>query len=52
VINEIIVGRKFMFKPKGVIPALVTTLDKDGRLMEQALRNVIDYTILVGFSAC
>ncbi len=37
-----------MFKPKGVIPALVTPLDKDGRLMEQALKNVIDYTIAGG----
>ncbi|MFF2446454.1 4-hydroxy-tetrahydrodipicolinate synthase [Neobacillus sp. NPDC058068] len=34
-----------MFKPKGVIPALVTPLDKDGKLMEDALRKVIDYTI-------
>ncbi|MCL6573998.1 MAG: dihydrodipicolinate synthase family protein, partial [Bacillus sp. (in: Bacteria)] len=37
-----------MFKPKGVIPALVTPLDKEGRIMEQALKNVIDYTIAGG----
>lgn len=37
-----------MFKPKGVIPALVTPLDKDGKLMEDALRKVIDYTIAGG----
>jgi len=37
-----------MFKPNGVIPALVTPLDKSGNLMEDALRKVIDYTILGG----
>lgn len=37
-----------MFKPKGVIPALVTPLDKNGNLMEDALRKVIDYTIAGG----
>lgn len=37
-----------MFKPYGVIPALVTPLDEDGNLMEQALRDVIDYTIAGG----
>lgn len=37
-----------MFKPKGVIPALVTPLDKSGNLMEDALRKVIDYTISGG----
>lgn len=37
-----------MFKPKGVIPALVTPLDRDGKLMEDALRKVIDYTIAGG----
>ena len=34
-----------MFKPYGVIPALVTPLDEQGNLMEDALRRVIDYTI-------
>lgn len=34
-----------MFTPQGVIPALVTPLDQDGELMEEALRNVIDFTI-------
>ena len=37
-----------MFKPNGVIPALVTPLDKSGNLMEDALRKVIDYTISGG----
>ncbi|WP_066052191.1 4-hydroxy-tetrahydrodipicolinate synthase [Robertmurraya korlensis] len=37
-----------MFKPTGVIPALVTPLDRNGNLMEAALRNVIDYTIAGG----
>jgi 4-hydroxy-tetrahydrodipicolinate synthase len=34
-----------MFKPFGIIPALVTPLDVNGNLMEDALREVIDYTI-------
>ncbi len=37
-----------MFKPYGVIPALVTPLDEQGNLMEEALRQVIDYTIAGG----
>jgi 4-hydroxy-tetrahydrodipicolinate synthase len=37
-----------MFKPYGVIPALVTPLDQQGNLMEDALRKVIDYTIAGG----
>lgn len=37
-----------MFKPYGVIPALVTPLDEHGNLMEKALRQVIDYTIAGG----
>ncbi len=37
-----------MFKPYGVIPALVTPLDEQGNLMEEALRRVIDYTIAGG----
>ncbi|MFJ5762329.1 4-hydroxy-tetrahydrodipicolinate synthase [Neobacillus sp. NPDC093182] len=37
-----------MFKPNGVIPALVTPLDRNGNLMEDALRKVIDYTIAGG----
>jgi len=37
-----------LFKPKGVIPALVTPLDKNGNLMEGALKRVIDYTIAGG----
>lgn len=34
-----------MFQPKGVIPALVTPMDKNGNLLEDGLREVIDYTI-------
>jgi 4-hydroxy-tetrahydrodipicolinate synthase len=37
-----------MFTPRGVIPALVTPLDADGELMEDALRTVIDFTIAGG----
>jgi 4-hydroxy-tetrahydrodipicolinate synthase len=37
-----------MFKPTGVIPALVTPLDRNGHLMEESLRKVIDYTIAGG----
>lgn len=33
------------FKPQGIIPALVTPLDQDGELLEQGLRDVLDYTI-------
>lgn len=34
-----------MLTPHGVIPALVTPLTRDGDLLEQGLRDVIDYTI-------
>lgn len=37
-----------MFKPYGIIPALVTPLDERGQLKEDALRKVIDYTIAGG----
>ncbi len=33
------------FKPEGIVPALVTPLDKEGNLFEQGLRDVLDYTI-------
>ena len=36
------------FHPRGVIPALVTPLTEDGELMEQGLRDVLDYTIAGG----
>lgn len=36
------------FQPKGIIPALVTPLDKYGNLMEDALRKVINYTLDAG----
>ena len=34
-----------MFQPKGVIPALVTPMDRNGNILESGLRQVIDYTI-------
>lgn len=37
-----------MFKPNGIIPALVTPLDEQGNLMEGALKKVIDYTLEAG----
>ncbi|MBS5748931.1 MULTISPECIES: 4-hydroxy-tetrahydrodipicolinate synthase [Actinotignum] len=36
------------FHAEGVIPALVTPLDREGNLLEQGLRDVIDYTITNG----
>lgn len=33
------------FKPEGIVPALVTPLDKEGNLFEQGLRDVLDFTI-------
>jgi 4-hydroxy-tetrahydrodipicolinate synthase len=38
-------GGILLFQPKGIIPALVTPLDKNGNLLEDGLRKVIDYTI-------
>ncbi len=37
-----------MFEPHGVIPALVTPLDQNGKLKEDALKKVIDYTLAGG----
>jgi len=37
-----------MFKPSGIIPALVTPLDEQGNLMENSLRKIIDYTLEAG----
>ena len=37
-----------MFTPRGVIPALVTPLTREGDLLEQGLRDVIDFTIAAG----
>ncbi|MDS0527117.1 4-hydroxy-tetrahydrodipicolinate synthase [Clostridium sp. SHJSY1] len=37
-----------MFKPNGIIPALVTPLDEHGNLMENSLKKVIDYTLEAG----
>lgn len=33
------------FRPHGVIPALVTPLDENGEVLEQGLRDVIDFVI-------
>lgn len=37
-----------MFKPSGIIPALVTPLNEQGNLIEESLRKVIDYTLEAG----
>lgn len=37
-----------MFTPRGAVPALVTPLTREGELMEQSLRDVIDHTIAHG----
>lgn len=37
-----------MFRPYGVIPAMVTPLDRDGELLEQGLRDVLDWVIAGG----
>lgn len=37
-----------MFKPNGIIPALVTPLNEQGNLIEESLRKVIDYTLEAG----
>ena len=37
-----------MFTPRGVIPALVTPLTREGDLLEQGLCDVIDFTIAAG----
>jgi 4-hydroxy-tetrahydrodipicolinate synthase len=39
-------GKKFY--PQGVMPALVTPFSKDGDMMEESFRQVIDYTIEKG----
>ncbi|WP_127127091.1 4-hydroxy-tetrahydrodipicolinate synthase [Georgenia sp. SYP-B2076] len=37
-----------MFTPEGIIPALVTPLDQQGELLEDGLRDVLDYVIAGG----
>lgn len=37
-----------MFTPHGAVPALVTPLTREGDLMEQGLRDVLDYVIAGG----
>lgn len=34
-----------MFKPQGIVPALVTPLSRDGELLEDGLRSLLDYVI-------
>ena len=36
------------FKPKGVMPALVTPFTKDGDVIEEGFKDIIDYTIEKG----
>jgi 4-hydroxy-tetrahydrodipicolinate synthase len=42
----LIMSKKFI--PKGVMPALVTPFDKNEEIIDQGLREVIDYTISKG----
>ncbi|MDR2896383.1 MAG: 4-hydroxy-tetrahydrodipicolinate synthase [Propionibacteriaceae bacterium] len=37
-----------IFKPQGTIPALVTPLDRDGNLLEDGLKEVLDFVIAGG----
>lgn len=37
-----------MFQPSGIVPALVTPLDADGQVMEDALRRVVDHVLDAG----
>lgn len=40
-----------MYKPDGILPALVTPFTEDGKqLDEQALRNLVDHCIKLGVS--
>ena len=34
-----------MFKAEGVLPALVTPLSREGQLLEDGLRSLLDYVI-------
>jgi 4-hydroxy-tetrahydrodipicolinate synthase len=34
-----------MFKPQGIVPALVTPLSRDGELLEDGLRSLLDHVI-------
>ena len=34
-----------MFKPQGIVPALVTPLSREGELLEDGLRSLLDYVI-------
>jgi 4-hydroxy-tetrahydrodipicolinate synthase len=37
--------RKTGFKPKGIIPAVITPLTNDGKLNEKAMRKLLNYLI-------
>jgi 4-hydroxy-tetrahydrodipicolinate synthase len=39
---------RFMFKPQGIIPAMVTPLDKDEGLNETAMRGLVNHLIKAG----
>ncbi|MFW9847048.1 MAG: dihydrodipicolinate synthase family protein, partial [Candidatus Thorarchaeota archaeon] len=39
-------GKRFV--PRGVMPALVTPFTKDGDILEEGFRQVIEYTIEKG----
>lgn len=38
------------FVPKGVLPALITPFSKEGKIIEESFREIIDYTIGKGVS--
>jgi 4-hydroxy-tetrahydrodipicolinate synthase len=40
--------KKTVFKPKGIIPAVVTPLTDDGKLNEKAMRKLLNYLIAGG----
>ena len=38
-------GKKTGFKPRGIIPAVITPLTRDGKINEKALRKLLNYLI-------
>jgi 4-hydroxy-tetrahydrodipicolinate synthase len=40
-----IMGKKTGFKPKGIIPAVITPLTNDGKFNEKAMRKLLNYLI-------
>lgn len=44
-------GKNTGFKPKGIIPAVITPLNSDGRFNEKAMRKLLNYLIAGGVHA-